>query len=95
MLVSGGSEIIVDKTRPDGNRVTIKKIGGKDYDPDAVYKLAVSDYLAEGNSGYDLLTEIDTRYRNNTGILMREALRDYIVNVGGKAQIDERWTVIK
>ncbi|MFA5436258.1 MAG: bifunctional UDP-sugar hydrolase/5'-nucleotidase, partial [Candidatus Neomarinimicrobiota bacterium] len=46
MLVSDGSEIIVDKTRPDGNRVTIKKIGGKDYDPDAVYKLAVSDYLA-------------------------------------------------
>lgn len=95
MLVSQGAEILVDKRKPDGQRVTITQIGGKAYDPDAVYKLAVSDYLAEGNSGYDLLTEIDTRYRNNTGILMREALRDYIVNVGAKAQIDNRWTVIK
>lgn len=95
MLVSGGAEIIVDKTKPDGERVTIKKIGGEPYDPDKVYKLAVSDYLAEGNSGYDLLTEIDIRYRNNTGILMREALRNYIVEVGPDAKIDSRWTIIK
>jgi 5'-nucleotidase / UDP-sugar diphosphatase len=95
MLVSGGAEIIVDKTKPDGQRVTIKKIGGEAFDPDKTYKLAVSDYLAEGNSGYDLLTEIDTRYRNNTGMLMREALRNYIVTVGAKSQIDNRWTVIK
>ena len=94
MLVSG-LEVVVDKRNPDRDRVTIKKIQGKTFDPKATYKIAVSDYLAEGNSGYDRLTTIPIEKRINSGLMMREALRDYIVAFGSNAKIDNRWTMIK
>lgn len=94
MLVSG-IEVVVDKRNPDRQRATIKKIQGKDFNPEAIYKVAVSDYLSEGNSGYDRLTTIGIEHRNNTGFMMREALRDYIIKFGPNTQIDNRWTIIK
>lgn len=94
MLVSG-LEVVVDKRNPDGKRVTIKKVQGKDFDPKATYHIAVSDYLAEGNSGYDRLTTIPIEKRMNSGTMLREALRDYITEFGPKTQIDNRWTMIK
>ncbi len=94
MLVSG-LEVTIDRRKPDGERVTIATVQGQPFDMNAVYKLAISDYLAEGNSGYDLLTEISEKYRNNTGLTMREALRNYIVTFGADAKIDARWRTIK
>ena len=94
MLVSG-LEVVVDKRKKDRERAEILTVGGKPFDPNATYKVAVSDYLAEGNSGYDRLTEIDIKNRINTGMMMREALRDYIVEFGADAKIDSRWTLIK
>ena len=94
MLVSG-LEVVVDKRKPERDRANIIKIQGKDFDPNAVYKIAVSDYLAEGNSGYDRLMDIGIDRRNNTGLMMREALRDYIIEFGPTTQIDNRWKLIK
>jgi 2',3'-cyclic-nucleotide 2'-phosphodiesterase (5'-nucleotidase family) len=94
MLVSG-LEVVVDRRKPNRERVTIKTVQGKPFDPNATYKIAISDYLAEGNSGYDRLTEIDEKYRNNTGITMREAMRNYIATFGAEAEIDSRWKIIK
>jgi 2',3'-cyclic-nucleotide 2'-phosphodiesterase (5'-nucleotidase family) len=94
-MLTSGLEVVVDKRKADRHRVDIKTIGGQPYDPDKMYKVAVSDYLAEGNSGYDRLTTIDESHRINTGIMMREALRDYIVEFGADAKIDDRWTLIK
>ncbi len=95
MLVSSGIEVVVDKRKANGERVTIKKLAGKDFDPKAIYKIALSDYLAEGNSGYDRLTTIGIEHRMNTSYVMREALRDYLIEFGPKTQIDKRWTIIK
>jgi len=94
MLVSG-LEVIVDKRKAEGDRAEILTVQGKAFDKKALYKIAVSDYLAEGNSGYDRLTTIGEKYRNNTGIMMREALRDYIVEFGPTTKIDSRWKLIK
>jgi len=94
MLVSG-LEVVVDKRKPDRDRVKILSVQGKAFDTKAIYKVALSDYLAEGNSGYDRLTTIGEKYRNNTGIMMREALRDYIVEFGPTTKIDNRWKLIK
>ena len=94
MLVSG-IEVVVDKRKTERDRAQILKVGGRDFDPKASYKVAVSDYLAEGNSGYDRLTTIGEEHRINTGIMMREALRDYIVEFGADAKIDNRWTMYK
>jgi len=86
---------VVDKRKAERNRATIKSIGGQAFDPDKMYRVAVSDYLAEGNSGYDRLTTIGEEHRINTGIMMREALRDYIIEFGADAKIDSRWTILK
>ena len=94
MLVSG-LEVIVDKRKAESKRAEILTVQGKDFDKKAMYKIAVSDYLAEGNSGYDRLTTIGEEHRNNTGLMMREALRDYIVEFGPNAKIDTRWKLIK
>ncbi|MDZ7796062.1 MAG: 5'-nucleotidase [Candidatus Marinimicrobia bacterium] len=94
-MLCSGLEVVVDKRKPDGERAEIKSVQGEPFDPGERYKVAVSDYLAEGNSGYDRLTEIDLKYRNNTGRMMRDALRDYIMEFGADAEIDDRWTVIK
>ncbi|MEA2076619.1 MAG: bifunctional UDP-sugar hydrolase/5'-nucleotidase [Candidatus Marinimicrobia bacterium] len=94
MLVSG-LEVIVDKRKVERDRAKILSVQGLPFDENTLYKIAVSDYLAEGNSGYDRLTTIGEERRNNTGFMMREALRDYIVEFGSKAKIDNRWTIIK
>ena len=95
-MLASGIEVIVDKRKAERDRATIKAMQAvKAFDPNATYKVAVSDYLAEGNSGYDRLTTIGEEHRINTGIMMREALRDYIVEFGADAKIDKRWTLIK
>ncbi|MDZ7820942.1 MAG: bifunctional UDP-sugar hydrolase/5'-nucleotidase [Candidatus Marinimicrobia bacterium] len=94
-MLCSGLEVVIDKSKPDGRRAEIISIQGKPFDPDKRYKLAVSDYLAEGNSGYDRLAEIDLKYRNNTGLMMREALRDYIMEFGAGGRIDDRWKMKK
>jgi len=96
MLVSG-MEVTVDRRKPNRERITIHTIQGKPFDPDKTYKMAVSDYLAEGNSGYGRLTEVSEDHRMNTGIMLRQALQEYITDYNGfrKTTIDKRWTEIK
>ncbi|MCK4813480.1 MAG: 5'-nucleotidase C-terminal domain-containing protein, partial [Candidatus Marinimicrobia bacterium] len=94
-MLASGLEVVIDKRKADRERVNILTIQGETFDPEKTYKIAVSDYLAEGNSGYGRLTTLGEKYRNNTGIMMREALRDYIVEFGTIASIDSRWKIIK
>jgi 2',3'-cyclic-nucleotide 2'-phosphodiesterase (5'-nucleotidase family) len=94
-MIVAGLEVTIDRRKPNRERATIHTIQGKPFDPDATYKLAVSDYLAEGNSGYDRLTTISPEHIINTGIEMREALRDFLLAFGVKSSIDSRWKIIK
>lgn len=96
MLVSG-MEVTVDRRKPNRQRITIHTIQENPFDPDKIYKMAVSDYLAEGNSGYGRLTEVSEDHRMNTGIMLRQALQEYITKHNGirKTTIDKRWTEIK
>lgn len=96
MLVSG-IKVTVDRRKPNGERVTIHSIQGEPFDPDKTYKLAISDYLAEGNSGYGRLTEISEDHRMNTGIMIRQALQEYITDHNGlkKTSVDDRWEEIE
>jgi 2',3'-cyclic-nucleotide 2'-phosphodiesterase (5'-nucleotidase family) len=91
MLISG-ARIVIDRTQPDGQRVSRFEIGGQALEPSRIYRLAVSDYLAEGNSGFERLTTVDSRQINYTGILLRQAIIDYIrKNSPIRTQIDGRW----
>jgi len=95
MLLSG-MKVTVDKRKPDGERVQIQSIGGRPFDAEKIYKLAVSDYLAEGNSGYNLLTSVDPSAVSYTGIVIRQALIDYIVSgKSSSTRVDGRWNLIR
>jgi len=53
---AAGIEYEVDVTKPDGKKVTIKKMSdGRKFDPEATYKVAMNSYRANG--GGELLTK--------------------------------------
>jgi 5'-nucleotidase / UDP-sugar diphosphatase len=95
MLLSG-AEVTIDKRMANRERVTIHTIQGKPFDPEKIYHLAVSDYLAEGNSGFGRLTEVDPNHVIYTGTMLRQALIDYMkAGLISQTKIDKRWTLIK
>ena len=95
MLVSG-CKIVIDRSRPDKNRVKEFLVNGRLIDEEKIYRFAVSDYLAEGNSGYGRLTEVPTEKINYTGILIRQALIDYVSkNSPLTPELDGRWKEIQ
>lgn len=95
MLVSG-MKVVADKNLPDRERVTLLEIGGKPYDPDALYTLAVSDYLAEGNSGFSRLTTVNQEEIAHTGIAIRDAIINYVkAQTPLKPKLEGRFKIIK
>ncbi len=51
------------------------RIGGKPFEPNRVYKVAVNDYMAEGGSGFSMIPGLKKR---NTDIFQRDALIEHI-----------------
>jgi len=51
-------------------------IGGRPLNPDASYKIATNDYIANGGSGFNVLKRNTTKL--DTGIAMRDALTEYL-----------------
>jgi len=94
MLISG-AEVVIDRSKPDGSRVASFTIDGKPVDPKKIYRLAVSDYLAEGNSGFDRLTQIAPEYVIFTGTLLRQTMIDYVRKHSQiVSTLDGRWKEI-
>lgn len=91
MLISGG-RVVINRQLPDGQRVVKLTINGAPIDLQRQYRLAVSDYLAEGNSGFSRLTTVPVDYSNYTGILVRQAIIDYVRRHSPLTpQTDGRW----
>ena len=61
------------------NRVTIKTVGGKDFDPAATYTLATNDFMASGGDTYYRFVNATANY--DLGIPMDEVVMDYITTV--------------
>ncbi len=65
------------------NRVTIKTVGGKAFDPDAIYTIATNDFMASGGDTYYRFVNATANY--DLGIPMDEVVMEYINTVlGGK-----------
>ncbi|MFC2088369.1 5'-nucleotidase C-terminal domain-containing protein [Calditrichota bacterium] len=79
-LALGGGKVYYDKSNTESEIITLFIIKGKPLDPEKMYRVAITDYLAEGNSGFDLLAEVDERSIAYTGIMLRDALTEYIQN---------------
>lgn len=77
-LAIGGGIIEYDNERSDGNKIVRFEIGGSKLDPNKTYRVATSDYLAEGNSGLAMIKEIDESEIARTGILLRAAVTEFV-----------------
>lgn len=60
------------------NRVTIKTVGGKDFDPAATYTIATNDFMASGGDTYYRFVNATANY--DLGIPMDEVVMDYITD---------------
>lgn len=84
-----------------GMRVTITSVGGKAFDPDATYNIAVPDYLTSGGDTYYPLTDPSKVTVHDVDYLDVDAVRNYLnEELGGSvgaayAQPQGRITVLQ
>jgi 2',3'-cyclic-nucleotide 2'-phosphodiesterase (5'-nucleotidase family) len=91
MAISGG-EIEYNNNRPDGSKITAFTIKEEPLKADKSYVLATTDYLMEGNSGLAMLLDVPKESVAYTGILLREAVIEYIkANSPLNIKIEGRW----
>ncbi|RMH63020.1 MAG: bifunctional metallophosphatase/5'-nucleotidase [Calditrichaeota bacterium] len=91
-MAIGGGRVVYKRNAPDGQKIVSFTINGKPLDDNAWYKVATTDYLAEGNSGLDALAEVPEERIDRTGIILREAVTEYVRNHSPlKIKTDGRW----
>jgi len=71
-----GSSCTDDSECSNGEFCAVDKRCRKHLDPSSSYKLATNDYMAGGGSGFLMLKRNTTKY--NTGVSLRDTLKDYI-----------------
>jgi len=88
-----GGKIIYNKTRPDYDRVTFFEVGGETWDPDRIYRVVTSDFLATGNAGLYMLPLVPEDKKMRTSTTCMDAAVHYIERHSPISNnIDERWT---
>jgi len=91
IFISGGS-VLYDPTRPEGHRLVEFTIAGSPVDTTRTYKVAITDYLAEGNSGLGRLKALPAESFLPSGFSDREVLSRYIRRLGVlNPRNDGRW----
>jgi 5'-nucleotidase / UDP-sugar diphosphatase len=91
-LVVSGCNVVYSKKRPNYDRVTSLKIGGKPWDPKRIYTCTTTDFLMQGNAGLTLLTQVPEEDIVYHQINLRDAIVHYFQQHSPiKTKIDERW----
>ena len=75
--ISGMSFVYDPKGEP-GSRVSEVRVGGKPLDPDASYRLATNDYMANGGDGYEPLKNGVLLIDASAATLMATTVMDYV-----------------
>ncbi len=91
LAISGG-KVEYNSNFPDGNKITLFKIGENELDVERTYKAATTEYLAEGSYGMNALAFLPEEKFNFTGIVVRDAVVNYIrKNSPLQVKEDGRW----
>lgn len=92
LFISGG-RVRYDPSRPDGQRLVEFTIGGAPLDTARVYRVAMTDYLAEGNSGLGRLKSLPQESFLPAGMTDRQVLASYLRRVKVlETRNDGRWS---
>jgi 2',3'-cyclic-nucleotide 2'-phosphodiesterase (5'-nucleotidase family) len=91
-LYIAGGKVIYNKTRPNFDRVTHFEVGGEIWDPNKIYRVVTSDFLAQGNSDLKMLPLVPESEKTYTGKTMRQALEAWISRHSPVTpKVDGRW----
>ncbi len=91
-LAIGGGKVVYEKDAEDGEKIVEFLIKGDTIQKDKMYRVAMTDYLAEGNSGLGKLEEVGEENIARTGIMLRDAVTQYIqTNAPLRIKNDGRW----
>jgi 2',3'-cyclic-nucleotide 2'-phosphodiesterase (5'-nucleotidase family) len=94
-FISGG-RVRYDLSRPDGDRLVEFQIGGEPVDTLKTYTVALTDYLAEGNSGMGRLLDLPAESFMPAGFTDREVLTRWVRRLGTiEPTNDGRWTRVR
>lgn len=63
--------------------MTIKNVGGKAFDPNATYNIAVPDFLTSGGDSYYSMQDPSKVTVHDVDYLAADAVRNYIKERGG------------
>ncbi|MBO4218748.1 MAG: bifunctional metallophosphatase/5'-nucleotidase [Erysipelotrichaceae bacterium] len=80
-IMFAGLNVKMDHTRPAGHKVVwIRDDHGNDIDPERLYTVTTSEYMASGGNDTSLITR-QLKYEDS-GVLIHDALYDYIISRG-------------
>jgi len=92
-MTQSGAVVVADPDAPPGERILELTIQGEPVEPDRLYKVVTIDYLMEGNSGFDFLTQLPPDKSDYTGQLTRAAVIRYLEkNSPVSPKRDNRWS---
>ncbi len=87
-----GGKIIYNKTRPDYDRITYFEVGGEPWQPDKIYRVVTSDFLATGNAGLYMLPLVPEEKKMRTSTTCMDATVHYIERHSPiEENMDGRW----
>ncbi|MDZ4182753.1 MAG: 5'-nucleotidase, partial [Candidatus Cloacimonadaceae bacterium] len=91
-LIVSGVNVVYNKKRPNFDRVTTLRIGGKPWDPKKTYICTTTDFLMQGNAGLSLLAQVPEEDIIYHQINLRDAIVNYFKKASPvKTRIDDRW----
>lgn len=71
-----------------GSRVTITSVGGKPFNPEATYNIAVPDFLTSGGDSYYSMQDPAKVTIHDVDYLDTDAVRNYLKELGGTVSTD-------
>ena len=89
-----GLNIVVDPSRPVGQRLVSVMADGKPLDDAKIYKLATNDFMARGGDGYEAFNNVTEIISPHDGPLMINEVIKYLEKIGTvRTVVDGRITI--
>jgi 2',3'-cyclic-nucleotide 2'-phosphodiesterase (5'-nucleotidase family) len=76
-----GLKIVVDPSRPVGQRVVSVEAGGKPLEDGRIYRLATNDFMSGGGDGYEMFNNVREIIPGHDGPLMTNAVIEYLQKI--------------
>jgi 5'-nucleotidase/UDP-sugar diphosphatase len=76
-----GLKVVVDPSRPVGQRVLSVEVGGKPLDDITIYRIATNDFMSRGGDGYEMFNNVREIIPGHDGPLMTNAVIEYLQTI--------------